>query len=92
MTGSHEGINCLMLHREILCGLTLNLKDVTGKVWKITILIHGGNRSSTHQKFKTFLDELEAEYSDLILLSNVRWLNMLKKIFYTSFSYRNCRR
>ncbi|XP_067131976.1 general transcription factor II-I repeat domain-containing protein 2B-like [Centruroides vittatus] len=77
-----EGITCRMLHciihQEALCGLSLQLKDVMDKVCKITNLIRGGNRSLTHRKFKTFLDELETEYGDLLLHSNVRWLSVGK--------------
>lgn len=74
-----EGINCRMLHcivhQEALCGISLKLKDVMDKVCKITNLIRGGNRSLTHRKFKTFLDELQTEYGDLLLHSNIRWLS-----------------
>ncbi|GLV33430.1 hypothetical protein CBL_20169 [Carabus blaptoides fortunei] len=83
-----EGINFRMLHcivhQEALCGLSLKLRDVMDKVCKITNLIRGGNRSLTHRKFKTFLDELQAAYGDLLLHSNIRWLSAgkcLKRFF-----------
>ena len=44
-------------------------------VTKVTNLIRGGNRSLNHRKFVSFLDELETEYGDLLLHTEVRWLS-----------------
>jgi len=49
-----------IVHQDTLWGLSINVKGVMDKVWKITNLIRGGNRFLTHRKFETFLDELQA--------------------------------
>ncbi|KAF0771046.1 Uncharacterized protein FWK35_00009294 [Aphis craccivora] len=44
-------------------------------VFKITNLIRGGNRSLNHRNFIKFLEELDCEYGDLLLHTDVRWLS-----------------
>ena len=99
MTGKHiglagliqkDGVNCQMfhciVHQESLCGKSMQLKDIMDKVVKITNLIRDGNQSLTHRKLKTFLEELEAEYGDLLLYSNIFLLLISHVLFVTVFS------
>lgn len=44
-------------------------------VTKVTNLIRGGNRSLSHRRFITFLDEVDAEYGDLQLHTDIRWMS-----------------
>ena len=47
-------------------------------------LIRGGNKAHRHRRFIAFLEELNAEFSDLPLCKNVRWLSagkVLKHFF-----------
>jgi hypothetical protein len=44
-------------------------------VAKITNLIRGGNRSLSHRRFCSFLEEIDASYGDLLLHSHIRWLS-----------------
>jgi hypothetical protein len=53
-------------------------------VVKITNLIRGGNKSLSHRKFRSFLEEIDASYGDLLLHSQIRWLSAgecLKRFF-----------
>jgi hypothetical protein len=44
-------------------------------VVKIINLIRGHNRSLSHRKFRSFLEEIDASYRDLLLHSQIRWLS-----------------
>jgi hypothetical protein len=44
-------------------------------VVKITNVISGGNRSLSHRKFRSFLEETDASYGDLLLHSQIRSLS-----------------
>lgn len=45
---------------------------------KVTNLIRGGNRSHSHRRFMTFLDEVDAAYGDLQMHTEVRWMSQGK--------------
>ena len=49
--------------------------NVMQSVVKMVNLIRGGNKSQRHQRFVSFLDELNAEFSDLPLHTSIRWLS-----------------
>ena len=44
-------------------------------VVKMVNLIRGGNKSQRRRRFVSFLDELNAEFSDLPLYTSIRWLS-----------------
>ena len=44
-------------------------------VTKVTNLIRGGNRSLNHRKFVSFLEEMDTDYGDLQLHTEIRWLS-----------------
>ena len=73
------GINCVTLHcvihQEALCGKVLKMMNAMQSVVKMVNLIRGGNKSQRHQRFLSFLDELNAEFSDLPLYMSIRWLS-----------------
>ena len=77
-----NGINCITLHciihQQALCGKMLQTSDVMKTVVQIVNLIRGGNKAHRHRRFITFLEELNAEFSDLPLYTNVRWLSVGK--------------
>ena len=74
-----NGVDCIILHciihKEALCGKMLQTSDIMKTVVQIVNLIRGGNKAHRHRRFITFLDELNAEFSDLPLYTNVRWLS-----------------
>ena len=83
-----NGINCITLHciihQQALCGKMLQTSDVMKTVVQIVNLIRSGNKAHRHRRFITFLEELNAEFSDLPLYTNVRWLSagkVLKHFF-----------
>ena len=70
-------VNCPILHcithQESLCGRVIKQSSVKKTVVKVTNLIRGGNKSlSHHRKFRTFLEEMDATYGDLLLRSEVK--------------------
>ncbi|KAL2089187.1 hypothetical protein ACEWY4_016086 [Coilia grayii] len=74
-----SGVNCPLLHciihQEALCAKTLNFSHVMDLVTKVTNLIRGGNRSLCHRRFLAFLDEVDAEYGDLQMHTEIRWMS-----------------
>lgn len=79
-----SGVKCLMfhciIHQEVLCGKVLKFSETMKMVTKITNLIRGGNKSLSHRKFKSFLAEIDASYSDLLMHSEIRWLSAGKSL------------
>ena len=62
----------------------LQTSDVMKAVVQIVTLIRGGNKVYRHRRFITFLEELNAEFGDLPLYANIRWLSagkVLKHFF-----------
>lgn len=93
MTGSHvglvgllkeNGVDCITLHciihQEALCGKVLHMSDVMQSVIRMVNLIRGGNKSQRHRKFISFLEEVNAEFSDIPLHSSIRWLSAGKTL------------
>nr|CAB3267854.1 zinc finger BED domain-containing protein 5-like [Phallusia mammillata] len=83
-----NGINCITLHciihQEALCGKVLKMMNVMQSVINMVNLIRGGNKVQRHRKFMSFLEELDAEFSDLPLYTSIRWLSagkVLKHFF-----------
>uniref|UniRef100_A0A4W3JBW2 HAT C-terminal dimerisation domain-containing protein n=1 Tax=Callorhinchus milii TaxID=7868 RepID=A0A4W3JBW2_CALMI len=77
-----NGIQCTALHciirQESLCGKSVIMSNVMTSVIKVINIIRGGNGAQSHSKFINFLEELDAEYGDLPLYSEVRWLSAHK--------------
>lgn len=67
-------LHCI-IHQEALCAKSIKLSTTMATVTKITNLIRGGNRSLTHRKFLTLLEEMDSPYGDLLLHTEVRWLS-----------------
>jgi hypothetical protein len=65
-----------IIHQESLCAKTssLNLVSVMTTVVEIVNFIIS-HSSLVHRQFKFLLQEIECEYGDLLLHSNVRWLS-----------------
>ena len=72
-----NGVNCTTLHciihQQALCRKMLQTSDVMKTAVQTVNLITGGNKAHRHRRFITFLEELNAEFSDLPLYTNVRW-------------------
>ena len=77
-----NSINCYtfhcIIHQEVLCAKILRLSQTMKLVTKVTNLVRGGNRSLTDRKLQAFLKEHNAEFNDLLLYTEVRWLSAAK--------------
>lgn len=72
--GNVPAFHCIV-HQEALCAKSIKLCDTMATVTKITNIIRGGNKSLTHRKFISFLEELDTAYGDLLLHTEIRWLS-----------------
>lgn len=64
--------HCL-LHQEALVGKTLNLKPVMDVVVRCVNAIRA--RDLTRREFRAFLQELQSQYTELLLYTEIRWLS-----------------
>jgi hypothetical protein len=67
-------LHCI-IHQEALCTKSVKLSNTKAVVTKIKNFIRGGNRSLTHRKFLSFLEEMSSAYGDFLLHTKVRWLS-----------------
>ena len=62
-----------IIHQQALCGKILNMKDIMDVAMKIVCSVRA--RSLQRRLFRTHLEEAEAEHTDLLLHTDVRWLS-----------------
>ncbi|XP_033231619.1 general transcription factor II-I repeat domain-containing protein 2-like [Belonocnema kinseyi] len=62
-----------IIHQEVLCEKTLNIKTVFEVVEKVINSFRA--RALQHRLFKLLLENASAEFADLLLLNEVRWLS-----------------
>ena len=65
-----------IIHQESLCKSSLKLKHVFEPVVSAVNLIRG--RGLRHRQFRSFLKDMEADFTDVLYHSNVRWLSIGK--------------
>lgn len=79
-----KGVNCLkfhcIIHQEALCGKIVKISETMKIVTKITNMIRGGAKSLSHRKFRAFLEEMNSDYHDIPLHSEIRWLSAAKTL------------
>ncbi|XP_056586089.1 general transcription factor II-I repeat domain-containing protein 2B-like [Triplophysa dalaica] len=71
-----------IVHQEQLCAKSIGLVDVMREVVKIVNNIR--SKALTHRQFKALLDEMDAQYGDVLYHQEVRWLSrgkVLKRFF-----------
>uniref|UniRef100_A0A3P9LV82 SPIN-DOC-like zinc-finger domain-containing protein n=1 Tax=Oryzias latipes TaxID=8090 RepID=A0A3P9LV82_ORYLA len=71
-----------ILHQEQLCAKTIGLADDVRDVVKIINCIR--SKALSHRQFRAFLDEVDAQYKDILYHQEVRWLSkgtVLKRFF-----------
>ena len=71
-----------IIHQENLCAKSLKFEHVMSKVVSSINFIK--SRALNHRQFKEFLEDVEAEYGDLVYYCEVRWLSkgkMLKRFY-----------
>lgn len=64
-----------IIHQQALFSKELRMNCAMEMAVKIINRIKGGHNALTHRIFKTFLQELESDYGDLLLYTEVRWLS-----------------
>lgn len=69
---SFFSVHCI-IHQQVLCSKTLNMKEVIDTAFKIANSIRA--RSLQRRLFKLQLETGESEHTDLLLHTDVRWLS-----------------
>jgi len=67
-----------IIHQQALCGKILNMKDVMNIAMKIVCSVQA--RSLQRRLFRAHLDENNAEHTDLLLHTDVRWVSRGKSL------------
>ncbi|KAM3838371.1 general transcription factor II-I repeat domain-containing protein 2A-like [Diretmus argenteus] len=74
-------LHCI-IHQQALASKCLKFEHVMSVVVKT--VNHIRSRGLKHRQFRTFLEEIESEYEDVVYFTEVRWLsrgNVLKRFF-----------
>ncbi|GBO00878.1 General transcription factor II-I repeat domain-containing protein 2A [Araneus ventricosus] len=88
-TGIHRGVTSILqkkinheiltfhciIHQEALCAQTFPAKIVEGMNLVIKIINSILAKAIYHRQFKDFLEEIDSQFSDLLLHNKVRWLS-----------------
>ena len=73
----HNALSChCIIHQESLCKSSLKLKHVMDPVMRAVNSIRA--RGLKHRQFRSFLEDIEADFTDVLYHTNVRWLSMGK--------------
>ncbi|XP_063748741.1 general transcription factor II-I repeat domain-containing protein 2B-like [Eleginops maclovinus] len=70
--GSILKYHCI-LHQEQLCAKNMGLKNVMQDV--VAIVNNIRSKALSHRQFKALLDEMDAQYGDVLYHQEVRWLS-----------------
>ncbi|XP_066953353.1 general transcription factor II-I repeat domain-containing protein 2A-like [Macrobrachium rosenbergii] len=65
-----------IIHQESLCRSSFKLKHVMDPVVRAVNLIRA--RGLNHRQFRSFLEDIEADFTDVLYHTNIRWLSMGK--------------
>jgi len=76
---STQSFHCI-IHQENLFAKASGCEETMKTLISIIKQIRGGHRALTHRTFREFLEELDAEFSDILLFTEVRWLSKGKCI------------
>lgn len=71
-----------ILHQENLCAKSVCFKNVMKDIIQIVNFIR--SQGLNHREFQTFLNDMDAEYEDVVYYTQVRWLSrgrFLKRVF-----------
>ncbi|CAG5116250.1 unnamed protein product [Candidula unifasciata] len=79
VTPQMQSLHCL-IHQNVLCSkLSNEMKETMDMVMKIINFIRSSS-SLQHRLFRQLLEETEADYKDLLLHNDVRWLSKGKAL------------
>ncbi|XP_068250678.1 general transcription factor II-I repeat domain-containing protein 2-like [Palaemon carinicauda] len=65
-----------IIHQESLCRSSFKLKHVMDTVVRAVNLIRAWGLN--HRQFRSFLEDIEADFTDVLYHTNIRWLSMGK--------------
>ncbi|XP_068213843.1 general transcription factor II-I repeat domain-containing protein 2-like [Palaemon carinicauda] len=65
-----------IIHQESLCRSSFKLKHVMDPVVRAVNLIRA--RGLNHRQFRSFLEDIESNFTDVLYHTNIRWLSMGK--------------
>lgn len=69
-----------IIHQQALFAKSLGFVEVMKTAVKIINRLKGGHNALTHRKLVAFLKEIDAEYGDILLFTEVRWLSRGKSL------------
>lgn len=79
-----NGVNCpafhCIIHQQALFSKEVGRQGTVNAALKIINRLKRGHKALTHRKFKEFLKELEIDYGDVLLYTEVRWLSHGKSL------------
>ena len=64
---------CCIIHQQVLCAKHLQYEHIMKPVVKAINYIR--SRALCHRQFQQFLEEIDAEYGDVVYYTDVRWLS-----------------
>lgn len=64
-----------IIHQQALFSKTLGLMEAMKTAVKIINRLRGGHNALTHRKLVAFLKEIDADYGDVLMFTEVRWLS-----------------
>lgn len=64
-----------IIHQQALFAKTIGLPATMKTALKIINRLKGGHNALTHRKLVAFLKDLDAEYNDVLMFTEVRWLS-----------------
>jgi hypothetical protein len=80
-------LHCI-IHQEVLCGKIIKMNQTMKMVVNIVRLIRGGKKAQRHRAFIALLDEKDADYGEIPLHSDIRWLSTGKYLQHSFFVLR----
>lgn len=69
-----------IIHQQALFAKSLGFADTMKTAIKIINRLRGGHNALMHRKLVAFLEEVNAEYADVLLFTEVRWLSRGKSL------------
>lgn len=69
-----------IIHQHALFAKTLGFPDVMQMAVKIINRLKGGHNALTHRKLVAFLAEINSDFGDITLFTEVRWLSRGKSL------------
>lgn len=73
--GIHVRTFHCIIHQQALFSKSIGLKETMAIAVRIINRLRGGHNALTHRKLIAFLKEIDADYGDVLMYTEVRWLS-----------------